>query len=178
MLQTKIRSLPVVDKGEVLGIMFMKEVADATFHGGGKGGGKKGYMANVVGRKGLPAGTRVRPSAAALAAAKKTDPSPIDKESAEASNDESIALSPAGDTCPYSSTSRFDRLTVEMAAYSLPHPFKTNEGVGATQRYVAACESQPTNCTNVGITVRWISLQIKALMRVTCSLARLAFIYN
>eukprot|EP00602_Paraphysomonas_sp_CaronLab_P010957 CAMPEP_0185019004 /NCGR_PEP_ID=MMETSP1103-20130426/1638_1 /TAXON_ID=36769 /ORGANISM="Paraphysomonas bandaiensis, Strain Caron Lab Isolate" /LENGTH=546 /DNA_ID=CAMNT_0027549071 /DNA_START=373 /DNA_END=2013 /DNA_ORIENTATION=- len=64
MFQLKIRHVPVIYEGEVLGIVHSKDLADSafTFH---DTGGKKGFISNVVGRKGLPAGTRVQRNSSA-----------------------------------------------------------------------------------------------------------------
>lgn len=58
MYQCKIRSLPVIDNGEVRGIITAKHLADASFSVKDTGG-KKGFISNVTGRRGLPTGTKV-----------------------------------------------------------------------------------------------------------------------
>jgi CBS domain-containing protein len=58
MFQCKIRNLPVIDKGEVRGIITAKLLADASFNLKDTGG-KKGFIHNVTGRRGIPEGTRI-----------------------------------------------------------------------------------------------------------------------
>ena len=51
----KIRHMPVLQGNSVVGIVTLSDLSDAEFdniiHGG-----KKGYISNVMGRKGLPRG--------------------------------------------------------------------------------------------------------------------------
>lgn len=56
MTQCRIRNLPVIDNGVVLGIVTMKDLADSAFD---KSiiGGKEGFIKNVIGRRGIPEGT-------------------------------------------------------------------------------------------------------------------------
>jgi CBS domain-containing protein len=61
MSQSKIRHIPVVEGGEVLGIINIKDLADSSFSILDLGG-KKGFIQNVTGRKGVPAGTKIRKS--------------------------------------------------------------------------------------------------------------------
>lgn len=58
MYQVKIRNIPVLDNGEVSGIITVKDLADSAFSLMDTGG-KKGFIENVTGRKGLPMGTRL-----------------------------------------------------------------------------------------------------------------------
>eukprot|EP00598_Pedospumella_elongata_P000750 CAMPEP_0184970654 /NCGR_PEP_ID=MMETSP1098-20130426/3044_1 /TAXON_ID=89044 /ORGANISM="Spumella elongata, Strain CCAP 955/1" /LENGTH=570 /DNA_ID=CAMNT_0027492613 /DNA_START=288 /DNA_END=2000 /DNA_ORIENTATION=+ len=62
MFQCKIRNLPVIDNGEVRGIITAKNLADASFNIIDTGG-KKGFIHNVTGRRGLPEGTRINQDA-------------------------------------------------------------------------------------------------------------------
>jgi CBS domain-containing protein len=62
MFQCKIRSLPVIDHGEVKGIITAKHLADASFNLKDTGG-KKGFIHNVTGRRGLPTGTKINQQA-------------------------------------------------------------------------------------------------------------------
>jgi protein phosphatase PTC7 len=66
MFQTKVRNMPVIDNGEVLGIISQKDLADSAFSLSDDGG-KKGYFRNVTGRKGIPEGTKIAASKGALA---------------------------------------------------------------------------------------------------------------
>ncbi len=59
MFQLKIRNMPVIENGEVLGIVTIKDLADSAFSIEDTGG-KKGFIENVIGRKGLPQGTKLK----------------------------------------------------------------------------------------------------------------------
>ena len=48
--------MPVIDKGEILGIVNSNELADSAFSISDFGG-KKGFIHNITGRKGIPLGT-------------------------------------------------------------------------------------------------------------------------
>ncbi len=56
MFHSKISNMPVMDKGEVYGIVTIRELADSAFSLANIGG-KKGFISNITGRKGLPEGT-------------------------------------------------------------------------------------------------------------------------
>ena len=58
MFQVKIRNMPVIDKGEVVGIVTLKDIADSYFNLS-ETGGKKGFINNIKGRKGLPDGIKL-----------------------------------------------------------------------------------------------------------------------
>jgi len=63
MFQCKVRNLPVIGEGkggryELKGLVTMKMIADSSFSLA-ETGGKKGYIHNVTGRKGLPEGTKI-----------------------------------------------------------------------------------------------------------------------
>ena len=98
MAQSKIRHIPAIENGEVLGIITIKDLADSSFSVLDIGG-KKGFIQNVTGRKGVPEGTRI---------SKSTEPRPQVQVSA--------------------------RLAVEAGSFALPHPFKQNNGCGASRR--------------------------------------------
>jgi hypothetical protein len=53
--QMKIRHMPVIQDNSVVGIVTMSDLSDAEFNNV-LHGGKKGYISNVIGRKGLPRG--------------------------------------------------------------------------------------------------------------------------
>eukprot|EP00595_Chromulina_sp_UTEXLB2642_P003399 CAMPEP_0196766210 /NCGR_PEP_ID=MMETSP1095-20130614/20555_1 /TAXON_ID=96789 ORGANISM="Chromulina nebulosa, Strain UTEXLB2642" /NCGR_SAMPLE_ID=MMETSP1095 /ASSEMBLY_ACC=CAM_ASM_000446 /LENGTH=417 /DNA_ID=CAMNT_0042126961 /DNA_START=455 /DNA_END=1708 /DNA_ORIENTATION=+ len=57
MSQLKIRNLPVLDNNEAIGIINIKDLADSAFSLIDIGG-KKGFIHNVTGRKGVPIGTK------------------------------------------------------------------------------------------------------------------------
>eukprot|EP01041_Mallomonas_annulata_P009951 gene9951-20687_t len=106
MSQLRIRNLPVIENGEVVGIITLKDLADSAFQLSNIGG-KKGFIHNVTGRRGLPAGTVLNPEAREAAIAKDRTPSP--------------------DTM-------VPRLSVSVGVYEIPHPFKHSQGVAASRR--------------------------------------------
>jgi CBS domain-containing protein len=57
MFSMRISNLPVFEYGEVFGIITFKDLANSKFSLS-ESGGKKGFIYNVTGRKGLPAGTK------------------------------------------------------------------------------------------------------------------------
>lgn len=57
MFLSKVRNLPVIDNGEVKGIITVNMLTDSMFSVA-EVGGKKGFISNVTGRKGLPEGTK------------------------------------------------------------------------------------------------------------------------
>lgn len=57
MFLLKVRNLPVINQGEFLGIVTMKDLADSSFSLSDSGG-KKGFIHSVTGRKGIPEGTK------------------------------------------------------------------------------------------------------------------------
>lgn len=59
MCQLQIENMPVIENGEALGVVTLKELADTSFTMT-EIGGKKGFIGNVSGRKGLPSGTGFR----------------------------------------------------------------------------------------------------------------------
>ena len=63
MFQLHIRHLPVIENGEVLGVVSMNVLADSYFSLKDSGG-KKGFI-NITGRMGLPAGTIANATASA-----------------------------------------------------------------------------------------------------------------
>ena len=67
MYQVKIRNIPVIDDGEVSGIITLKDLADSAFSA--YEGGKKGFISNVTGRMGIAPGTRLNAYLARTAAA-------------------------------------------------------------------------------------------------------------
>jgi len=109
MFQCKIRNLPVIDNGEVRGIITAKHLADASFNVK-DAGGKKGFIHNVSGRRGLPEGTR------------------INQETILMKNHRSHQAEAAG------------HLDMEIACFALPHPFKRAEGVAMSRRLYGADE--------------------------------------
>lgn len=58
MFQCKIRNMPVIDGGIVKGILTMKVLADSSFNLSDTGG-KKGFIHNVTGRRGVPDNVKV-----------------------------------------------------------------------------------------------------------------------
>ncbi len=103
MFQHNIRHVPVIEDGHILGIVSIGELSDSTFSVENCGG-KKSFMNNVVGRLGLPQGTR----------AKLTIP---EKEYVFNS---------------VNSDQRLHGITVSN--FALPHPYKSSDRVGASRR--------------------------------------------
>ena len=68
MFQHKVRTVPVLDKGEVLGIITNKDLSDSSFTAV-DAGGKKHFLETAAGRRGVPEGTRIRQDAQAGKAA-------------------------------------------------------------------------------------------------------------
>lgn len=110
MFQCKIRNLPVIENGEVKGIITAKHLADASFNIKDTGG-KKGFISNVTGRKGLPAGTKLNQDA------QRQLKGSLDKNTTAGSH-----------------------LDMEIASFALPHPFKRAEGVAMSRRLYGADE--------------------------------------
>lgn len=109
MFQCRIGNMPILDKGEVRGLLTMQALADASFNLLDTGG-KKGFIHNVTGRRGLPETARV-----------------------------ALRASPCGGGAGGGgvggdSTGPCAKLDAEVAAFALPHPFKTSDGV-AMDRY-------------------------------------------
>jgi predicted transcriptional regulator len=111
MFQCKIRNLPVIENGEVKGIITAKLLVDASFNLKDSGG-KKGFIHNVTGRKGLPAGTRA------------------------------ISLKSSTNNAGGCATEEGDQhsvcLDMDVASFALPHPFKRKEGVAMSRRLYGA----------------------------------------
>eukprot|EP01033_Poteriospumella_lacustris_P006903 gene6903-4972_t len=117
MFQLKIRNLPVLDGNNIRGIVTMKVLADAYFNAADVGG-KKSYMSNVIGRKGIPDTAKVSMT--------------------NSSNSSGINGSSGGVMGEYinisSSTTNPGLLDLEVGAYALPHPFKHPQGVAIDRR--------------------------------------------
>lgn len=109
MFQLKIRSIPVIDNHEVHGIVTMKDLADSAFSLL-QTGGKKGFIHNVTGRKGLPEGT-------------KAQIAKLEENRPDVPNS-SIQL----------------RLDMDFGLCSLPHPYKKNDGCAPSRRHYGASE--------------------------------------
>ena len=109
MFQCKIRNLPVIDNGEVRGIITAKHLADASFNVK-DAGGKKGFIHNVSGRRGLPEGTRI--------------------------NEESILMK----NHRSHQSEAASHLDMDIACFALPHPFKRADGVAMSRRLYGADE--------------------------------------
>lgn len=117
MFQLKIRNLPVLDGNHIRGIVTMKVLADAYFNAADVGG-KKSYMSNVIGRKGIPDTAKVSMT--------------------HSSNSSGINGTSGGVMGEYinigSSASSPGLLDLEVGAYALPHPFKHPQGVAIDRR--------------------------------------------
>jgi CBS domain-containing protein len=113
MFQCKIRNLPVIDPESytVKGILTMKILADSSFNLM-ETGGKKGFIHNVTGRRGLPNSAK------------------IDLILSDALNNKSKSQSGSPSI----------KLDIEIGAFALPHPYKNENGVSNTRRDYGAFE--------------------------------------
>ena len=107
MFQHKIRHIPVLEDGDVLGIINGGELSDSTFTLE-SAGGKKAFMNNVLGRLGLPEGTR---ASRATGTGNEKD-----------------------DSGTGSSTLDSDRYGITTSDYALPHPYKSKDRVAGGRR--------------------------------------------
>jgi len=107
MFQHKIRHIPVLEDGNVLGIINGGELSDSTFTLE-SAGGKKAFMNNVLGRLGLPEGTR---ASRATSTGNEKD-----------------------DSGTGSSTLDSDRYGITTSDYALPHPYKSKDRVAGGRR--------------------------------------------
>ena len=115
MFQLRIRNLPVLVNNELLGIVSIQDLADSAFSLQDTGG-KKGFIHNVTGRKGLPEGTKLNKDTK-LHAAAGTIPGGIGIKNQL-------------------------KLALDIASYALPHPFKHEGGVGSSRRNYGASDLQ------------------------------------
>jgi CBS domain-containing protein len=116
MFQCRIRNLPIIDANEgnkVKGILTMKTIADSSFSLM-EIGGKKGFIHNVTGRRGLPNTAKVDLS----------DPE-INKGHSTKASLGSIGV---------------PQIDMELGLFALPHPFKSEKGVSNTRRDYGAFE--------------------------------------
>ena len=115
MFQLRIRNLPVLVNNELLGIVSIQDLADSAFSLQDTGG-KKGFIHNVTGRKGLPQGTKLVKDTK-LHATAGTVPGGI-------------------------SIKNQVKLALDIASFALPHPFKHEGGVGSSRRNYGASDLQ------------------------------------
>lgn len=117
MFQLKIRNLPVLDGNRIRGIITMKVLADAYFNATDVGG-KKSYMSNVTGRKGIPDTAKV---------------SLTNSSSGGIVSDlHGVRVGEYIDIPNSKFISAF--LDLEVGYYALPHPFKHASGVAIDRR--------------------------------------------
>lgn len=115
MFQLRIRNLPVLVNNELVGIVSIQDLADSAFSLQDTGG-KKGFIHNVTGRKGLPEGTKLNKDTKLHAAA---------------------GTMPGGIGIKHQL-----KLALDIASYALPHPFKHEGGVGSSRRNYGALDLQ------------------------------------
>jgi len=132
MYQCKIRNLPVLEGNRVTGIVTGKLLADAHFNVL-EHGGKKGFMANVSGRRGLPFGTRIQSglSSSTSSSSSSSSSSPLTSQQHHRHHHHQDAA--AVEVAEL-------RLDMEVGSYALPHPFKREEGVAMNRRLYGADE--------------------------------------
>ena len=123
MFHLKVRNLPVIENGEVRGIINAKILADASFDLI-ETGGKKGFIHNISGRKGLPEGTRLSQAALAHAEHDHMRREWDDLHRVPGMSNQLDAVS----------------LDMQIGSFALPHPFKKAEGVAMNRRLYGAHE--------------------------------------
>lgn len=134
MFQMKIRHMPVLEDSAVVGIVTMSDLSDAEFNNV-LHGGKKGYISNVIGRKGLPRGTRVQ--------GHPTAPSDECDPFSASFNEHDCAVQQQQHLVPAIPLSR-----VRSGSFTLPHPFKTSDSVAGSRRQYGPedlCEDNELN---------------------------------
>lgn len=153
MFQLKIRNIPVLDNGAVVGIINIKDLADSNFSLE-EAGGKKGFINNITGRMGLPEKTVVKnyigtqsgfvvlaghshddsdsPANGSLRAVEELAQRDRDRESSSSSSSSSAVVAKA----PVTGAKAAGRYRVEMASYALPHPYKDGQGVAENRKSV------------------------------------------
>ncbi len=108
MYQLRLRTIPVLENGEIAGLITDKDLVDPSLVVTEAVGGKRGYITNVIGRKGLPSGTRVT--------------------SRRVNENDSSATS--------TKLSQTLNLNVDVGSYALPHPFKSAKKCELSRRYL------------------------------------------
>lgn len=108
MYQHRIRHIPVIENGKVLGLVTGDDLSDSTFSIKNSGG-KKAFMENVLGRRGLPEGLRA-----------------IDSGDTDASTANGVFTdeSPAPNV----------KYGITVSEHALPHPYKKGDKVAAGRR--------------------------------------------
>jgi protein phosphatase PTC7 len=117
MFQHKIRHVPVIEDGQILGIVTSAELSDSYFSVV-NAGGKRSFMDNVMGRQGLPEGTRANLSSNRNSLVNN---STTNSNYNTANNKDNISL-------------QSPNFGITLSSYALPHPFKKENGVGANRR--------------------------------------------
>lgn len=131
MFQLKIRNIPVIDKGECLGIITIKDLADSAFSVTDTGG-KKSFIHNISQRKGLAEGVKVNAHTIKAAAEKSLGGAGAGAGSSgggEGGGDMSSGLSSWAKGGGVSA-----KIDVDIASFSMPHPFKQAQGVAHNRR--------------------------------------------
>lgn len=153
MYQLKIRNLPVIEKGLLLGIVSLKHLSDSTFTAAGSGK-KSGLLENLAGRRGFPKGTIITPCRniqAVLAHEYKYHLSTYEPDSSVISNNSNSHQEDEGQyergladiisttqSVPQCATSiTYPPLQASVGSYGLPHPFKTHPKEGQRKGIVA-----------------------------------------
>lgn len=143
MFQCKIRNLPIIDSNNVVrGILTMKTIADSSFNLIDIGG-KKGFIHNVTGRRGLPNTAKVELSSSLL-----NDP-----------ENNSVA------------NKLFNQLDLEIGSFALPHPFKSERGAANNRRDYGAFQlsTDLKYCEDASFAIRLKELQPTNPLDVTSS---------
>ncbi len=118
MFHHKIRNVPIMHEGSIIAIINSGELSDSAFSAANSGG-KKSFMRNVLGRTGLPEGTRV----ASIGRKHELDNS-VSKSNATEEQDDTLTMIPPINPL----------YSITLSEFALPHPFKKDNGVGANRR--------------------------------------------
>jgi len=149
MFQLKIRNMPVIEKGLVLGVVGLKHLSDATFDVAGSGK-KSELLENLAGRRGLAKGQQLVPckniQAVLMHEYKRhiTTYEPDAEAEAENLEDETMYEKALADiinttkALPASATTiDYPPLQACVGSYGLPHPFKKHPEEGKRKGIVA-----------------------------------------
>jgi protein phosphatase PTC7 len=147
MFQLKIRSIPVIEKGLLLGVLGLKHLSDSTFTAADSGK-KSELLENLAGRRGFAKGVTIKPCKniqAVLAHEYKHHISTYEPHSESAGGgreDETSyekSLSDLVKTRPDSVSfdDIYPALQASVGSYGLPHPFKKHPEDGQRKGIVA-----------------------------------------
>ncbi len=150
MFEHKIRHVPVIQDGAIIGIVNSGDLSDIYFSG--ETGGKRAFLEALgVGIKGLPAGTVAKSSGGGRQMLNRQD---VISQQTSGGEDEAGKPSAAMRPVPL--------YGIVTSEYSMPHPFKTPDGCANSMRQYGArdlctdtnlCEDAHFSLTVKGATV-------------------------